>query len=267
MFAGPGLDADTYRVLEVAELIQQTGTYEMSRVPGYPLYEYLLALVYDPGTYGFTNGVSAAATAVSAVFLALILRRLAVPMAIWIAFAFTMVPVVYANSVVTMDYMVALALVLASTYFVLTGKAVAGGILLGLATGVRLTSVVMLLPLAVLMYDTAFNATYFRRLTIFGLSCVGVAAMCFLPVYLRYGIEFLTFHDNIAYPSQKRLIYLGLTKVWGSFSIFGWILTILGGLAVIVTGRIKDTTRRNTILILASSLVIILYGGLFLRLP
>jgi len=68
MFAGPGLDADSFRVLEVAEIIQKTGRYEVSRFPGYPVYEYLVAMVYVPGQYGLTNAISAAATSLCLYF-------------------------------------------------------------------------------------------------------------------------------------------------------------------------------------------------------
>ncbi len=229
IFAGPGLDADTYRVLQVAKIIQDTGIYEVSRFPGYPIYEYLLALVYYSENFLMTNGISAISTAVGAVFLALILRRSKVPMAELIAFGFSLIPIVFNNSVVTMDYLPALALVVASTYFVLTNKIITAGILLGLAAGVRFSSVFMLIPLCVLAFDSRNVAISLKRIMVLCFFGIGVTGVCFLPVIARYGMGFVKFSDIVAYPSFERLVMLGYSRVWGSFSIFGWIIFFAAG--------------------------------------
>ena len=66
-------------------------------------------------------------------------------------FALAFTPQVYINSSNTTDYVWALAFILGSLYFVLLGRPLMAGILLGLAIGSRITSGAMLLRLGVLL--------------------------------------------------------------------------------------------------------------------
>ena len=85
-------------------------------------------------------------------FFAIILRYFRIKHYLLLTLAFALTPVVYVNSVNTMDYMIALAFVLGSTYFVMVHRPLAAGMFLGLAIGSRITSGAMLLPLTLWIF-------------------------------------------------------------------------------------------------------------------
>lgn len=137
--AGYGSDPDGYRVVAAARAIAQTGDYHASRLPGYPVYETLSVLTAHSAPW-VSNAVTALFSAAAFVLFALILRYFKVRAAILLAAGFAMTPVIYLNSCCTMDYVPALALMLAATYALLRNHWAVAGLCLGLATGCRITS-------------------------------------------------------------------------------------------------------------------------------
>src|SRR5580658_9355025 len=69
--AGYGLHADNWRVALAARHISETGVYEASRMPGYPVQEYVCSLFWRTGPWGL-NFLDALFCAAAAVFFALI---------------------------------------------------------------------------------------------------------------------------------------------------------------------------------------------------
>jgi hypothetical protein len=71
---GYGEHADGWRVARTAKVWAETGVYEPSRVPGFPIHEGLAALVWRWRAVGL-NGLSAVASATACVLFALYARR------------------------------------------------------------------------------------------------------------------------------------------------------------------------------------------------
>lgn len=179
LFGGYGADGDAWRVAQTAQMLWQTGSYEVSRFPGYPLYELLLTPVIALG------GAVASNTATLLVFLCSILlfRRI---LNIWetphrdltlVIYAF--LPLLWKNSAVTMDYLWGLTAILGAVLFLLRGQHLAAGIALGLAAGFRPTHIVFVLPLLLLIPSSKKSSG-----TLFVSTAAGVALLCFLPAFL-----------------------------------------------------------------------------------
>lgn len=219
-FLGPGLgaDADAWRVYLAGRSIAETGAYTASRLPGYPVIEYVTALAWP---YGYTtlNALTALMSAVAVAFFALTLRRLGART--WWAgtAALAFVPVMFVHSIVLMDYAWAVAFMLGALYFAVRGRLWPAGALLGLAIGCRLTSAAALIPLSVMAWAGSADltasdsagppsgrspgrspATCLRDTAILAGTAVVVAALLFLPVIVRYGPSLLTFVESDATP-------------------------------------------------------------------
>jgi hypothetical protein len=130
--SGYGSDPDGYRVVIVARQIAHGGGYEASRLPGYPVYEYLTALSAWHAPW-VSNAVTALFSTAAFVFFALIARELGVRRYLLIALALAMTPVIYISSCCTMDYIPALAGQLAASYALLRGRPALAGLLLGIS--------------------------------------------------------------------------------------------------------------------------------------
>jgi hypothetical protein len=262
-----GLDPDAWRVALAAEHLASTGEYVASRFPGYPVHEIGSALVWS-GTAFSLNAVTVLLSGVAAGFFGLVLRHLDVRAYGVGAVAFALTPVVFLNSVVTMDYMWSLAFVLGALYFVLTDKSVIASIFLGLAIGARLTAAVMWLPLTWLLYRCPPSGARvdgarmdgWGEVLRFTVIAVGVAGLCYAPVLATYGLSFLRFYDG-ALPLRIVLHHATL-EVWGLVGFFA-VVAAVGWVAV--RGRtLSDRLRTVEQALLAG---IGLYVIVFLRLP
>lgn len=267
-FLGPGygIDPDAYRVISAARSIR-SGVYVASRLPGYPAHECITALLL-PGGPRLINGATALMSAVAT--LALVQIGLHMRMSTWascmlgLAFGFT--PVVYRNSVCSIDYVWAIALVLLAVERTLRSRAITAGILLGLAIGMRITSGAMLLPLLLLLRSVS-RERFWRAATELVASALSVGALCFAPVFATYGPSFFDYYSIGKPATVARLVELGTTEVWGSMGLLAWLL-IFAALAFHhgrVSSSLRDASTRLRLgaLLLACALPI----AAFLALP
>jgi hypothetical protein len=268
--AGYGLEPDSYRVINTARHIAQTGEYIASRPPGCPLFEYLMAITPAKASPLFSNGLTAVFSCIAFLLFALILRQFRISQYLLLTSAFAFTPVVYVNSTNTIDYMYTTAFVLGSTYFVLVHRPFVAGICLGLAIGCRITSGAMLLPLALLMFLEEKTLISGKRFLIFSATALMIGGICFLPGVHRYGLGlFLLDKQQTACqpPSMYILLKRGVLDVWGVPASLG--LLGLCSLVPFISQNIRVSlmqphARRGLIL---SSLVVVLYVVAFLLIP
>src|ERR1700722_15874342 len=216
--SGYGSDPDGYRVVIVARQIAHSGVYEASRLPGFPAYEYLTALSAWSAPW-VSNAVTALFSVASFVLFAMIARELGVRRYLLLALAFAMTPVVYLSSCCTMDYMPALAGQLAATYALLRRRPVLAGVLLGLGMGCRITAGALALPLCLWILLSSARAGALRQCLRFGITLLLTAALCFVPVWRRYGADFFSFYDNDWYPPFDVVFARALPLVWGALGL------------------------------------------------
>ena len=118
-----------------------------------------------------------------------------------------------------MDYMWALSFILFTWYFLVRGKYLTAGIMMGLAIGSRLQTMLFLIPFLYLLISIRADR---RNILFFMLSCLLISSVLFLPIYITYGIAFL--HQ---YPPHTTVLQIGyqVIKNFGLPSII--ILAIL----------------------------------------
>ncbi len=161
------------------------------------------------------NGITALFSGFAAGFLALSGNKLGYRAPILGAMIFAFTPVIYINSVNSMDYIWAIAFILGSLYFALSDRATLAGLLLGLAIGTRITSIVILLPLIlVLTYRDAERKDMVRL----PLIAVALGSLFYLPALSVYGAGFLKHHVGARIPLVG-ILANATTGVWGWFGL------------------------------------------------
>jgi len=227
--AGYGLHADNWRTALAARHIAETGVYEYSRAPGYPVQEYVCSWFWKTGPVGL-NLLDALFCTAAALFFALICIEYGVA-DWWLAgFALAFVPILYVNSVSSKDFPWALAFLLAAWWCALRKKPLLTGLLLGLAMGCRITSGAAALPIALILIDGAENRVALRRVLVAGLVSAVLVIGAFVPVYGRYGFGFFDFYAEHAFPGPLQIAARMTLEVWGLLGLAGVAIALLAGL-------------------------------------
>ncbi len=267
LFQGYGLDMDSWSVATVARNISSTHQFEVSRFPGYPVQEFICSFFYNGFPFRL-NLLTSVISTIGFVFFAMTLRVWRFKSVFLAASALAFVPIVYINSVTTIDYLWALAFALVSLYFVASNKPLLAGLFLGIAIGCRITTGAMLLCYSMMLIRPYGVKRNILRIAGFVLVTCITAGLIFLPVYLKYGISFLTYYD-IPYPSLFKIFYRFTVETWG---IIGFIGLIIGVVLLFFSPPAK--ARRylfprsiNEKYIIAWLIAIDLYIIAFLRLP
>jgi hypothetical protein len=254
---GYGTDPDAWRVAMTAEHLLSEHEYFPSRLPGYPLHEFLTAGLVRGGWVATNLSTVLVSLAGVYVFAALV-RELKLPNKGVLTVAFAFAPLLWINSVMTMDYMFALTFVLA-TYLALLKKApIAAGLCLGLAVGFRLTSAWMLLPFVLYLW----RDKRLGELRSFIVPAVAVGLAAYTPVLMKYGFAFLNFYDQPVAIEEliKRLGKDGLGIIGGLAVLIGLVLSV---------GRLRklpaDIVANANVLLWCAAIAVL--GLSYLRLP
>jgi hypothetical protein len=176
--------------------------------------------------------------------------------ALVLGFAFT--PLLWINSVMTMDYMWALTFILAAYLALIYRAPSLAGLLLGVAIGFRFTSLIMLFPFWLLLIRSGRRSDL-RPLT--WMTFI-VTLLAFSSVYTTYGLNMLNFYDQ-SVPVEEFIKRLGKDG-----------LGIIGGLAVLTAiavslPRLRRFPRdlRDDAHVLTWTAAIIAVFWSYLRLP
>ena len=191
--AGYGTDTDTWKFACAIREIATTGRYTVSRLPGYPLMEWLCTPFAHWGAWA-PNTLSALAAAACAWLAARLFARHGVRDALLAGAAIVCVPAAWIASTSSIDYLWALAFVLAAWTDAADGRAARAGLWLGMATGARMTSAPLLLPLVWLAWHAADGPRVRRVLTLAGVAAL-VSVAWYVPSWVRYGWTFLSYSE------------------------------------------------------------------------
>ena len=101
---GYGTDPDAWRVVMTAQHLWDKGQYFPSRLPGNPLHEFVVALLL-PGGWLLTGFATMTVSLVGVYVFGRILKQLSLPMPGLMTIGFAFTPLLYINSIATMDYM------------------------------------------------------------------------------------------------------------------------------------------------------------------
>jgi len=260
IFEEYGTDPDAWGVVFAARMISaRGGGYYVSRFPGNPLQEYTYSLLWRGGPL-VLNGMTALLSGAAAAFLVLSVKKLGGQLPLLTGLAFACIPVVYINSVNSMDYLWAECFVLGSLYFLLKDRAIVSGLFLGLAIGTRITSAAMFLPLGILLFVRSRRKLEVVR---FVLTALAVGGTCFLPAFQKYGTSFLKFSEFQKMPLTT-VVKLITLDIWGLCGLF-----VLGVLSIYLLYRVLKPRRVKNIPPHWGiwAMVIGLYSVIYLRLP
>jgi len=265
---GYGLDVDAWRAAGVGRDIFHSGHYILSRAPGHPVQELIYALLWNTG-YFIMNGLTAIISVIAVFFFVLILRELGFKKVYLPALAFALTPVIFINSVNTLDHIWALAFIIAGMYFVMRNKPVSAGILLGFAGGCRLTSLLMIIPFFILLYLSSDSKINIRNLFKFTVSAGITSIVLFLPVIFRYGFDMFDVHQS-GFPGISFIAYRIFITVWGLIGICAVITAcIIQFYFTVFSGKNKHYSipKWGGLFDVSLFLVIILYSISFALLP
>ncbi|CAN5557410.1 hypothetical protein BH11BAC1_BH11BAC1_23110 [soil metagenome] len=221
---GYGLDGDSWSVAITARDISQTGSYAVSRFPGYPVQELICSLFYN-GYAWRLNLLTAIISTIGILFFALTLKTWKFKYVFLASAALAFVPIIYINSTTTIDYVWALSFLLISLYSVSRYNAIMAGIFLGLAIGCRITSGAMLIPYAVMILQTGERKENILRLLKLSLTTIITAALLFYPVYSKYGGQFFMYYD-LPYPSISKVLYKFFIETWGLVGLLALFISV-----------------------------------------
>src|SRR5688572_26485736 len=202
-----------------AQSTVENGRYEVSRLPGHPLQEFIY-LLNPYGSYFYYNLLAAVFSTIAVIFFALILKKLDIRGYIPGALALAFTPVFYTSSTYTIDYTWSLAFILASFYFLLCKKLIASGILLGMAVGCRITSGAMLIPFSILLFDgLRIRKENLEAVLKMALPAILTSGLLFIPILNRYGPGFFMYYDQFDYPPLTKVFYKDTIGVFGLVGI------------------------------------------------
>ena len=224
--AGYGTEEDSWGIAVAAHNTMASGIFEASRLPGHPVQELIYSAIWGAGPLVF-NLLSAVFSTIAVMFFVLFLKTLGFKKYFLAGLAFAFTPVVYIASTYTIDYMWTCALIFISLYFLIKQRIGLAAIILGLAIGCRITSVVLLLPFSIILLD--FKIPYFniKKILLLWLSTTVIGILCYLPVIDVYGINFFTYSDQFPYPTLEKVFYKASFGVWGLLGILAILLCCL----------------------------------------
>lgn len=265
--AGYGIDPDAWRVANSSHVIAAKHEYMASRLPGYPIQEIVYSFFWNKQPE-FFNIVTAFLSALGMASFALTLKKIGCRDSTLTTFALACTPVVYINSVNSMDYLWALSFVLGSLYCVVASRPLWAGILLGIAVGCRITSGAMAIPFSMIILNAQTEKNLpLKEITKFLAGTLVVGAIAFLPVMIKYGTGFFTFADG--YPSFGEIMRRATIEVWGIVGVIVLLIAIVVSVfhRKVINNRTSFVRYVPPQYVAASMIAILLYVVAFLRLP
>lgn len=264
IFLGYGSDADSYLVVDSGRRLLNEQVYQPSRNPGYFLFESMTGVLSRLGGSVLSNAATLGAGVASLLLFLRICRRLDVPRPHLLGVLFVLHPVFWTNATCTMDYVWALALLLAGCLLLLRGAYVAAGIVLGLAIATRSTSVV---AVAVLLgYALLARPGVRGRVALAGVIAVAVGALFYIPPFRQAGYSPAFMAPMIGGAELWTLKLRVARFVYKNIYYWGLLATLLLPVLALLAGRSwLDPARRR--LVLACAGIVAAYQVLFFKFP
>jgi hypothetical protein len=196
-----GADGDARRSVAAALRLATTGEYRPSRLPGNPLFEIVLAAIVPWGGPVASNLFSAVSYALCVAAFYRLARGGRHALLLTASFALT--PALLVNGASTIDYVPGLALLLWSYVALRDERTWLSAILLGLATGFRVTNLLFLVPLCLFLL---LRAAPPRRIFTFTGATVVLGLAAYVPVVESAGEKLLAMPPQSAPPLQYAVL-------------------------------------------------------------
>jgi hypothetical protein len=254
---GYGADPDAWRVALSADHLLSHAEYLPSRLPGFPLEELVTVPLVRAG-WIWTN-LSTVLVSLAGVYLfARLLAELKLPAKGVLTFAFAFTPLLWINSMITMDYMWSLALILGSYLALIRQRPLLAGVLVGLAIGFRLTA---FWPAFAFIF-WLWREKRLRAAVPFAGAMVVTSLVAYSPVLATYGLRMFNFYD-------AKVSLAGFLKLLGkdTLGVVGAV-AVLGGIALSLPRlkRLPADFLANSHVALWVAVPVLVFGS-FTRLP
>ncbi|UCD20343.1 MAG: hypothetical protein JSU64_04175 [candidate division WOR-3 bacterium] len=200
LFLGFGLDPDAWRIANTAFDLRHHLVYHASRFPGYPVPEFLNALIIDFG-YHATNSLTMLLSLLSALAFGRILREADNAEKGLLVLTYAFMPLVWINSTNTMDYMWSLSFIILTWLFITKERYVVAGLLLAMAAGSRAASAAFVIPFLYLIHSRGSARGPIAR---FVLTFLATSVFIYIPLLVTYGLSFIH-----RYPSHTGILQIG----------------------------------------------------------
>ncbi|MGH7623280.1 MAG: hypothetical protein ACREMU_13135, partial [Gemmatimonadaceae bacterium] len=254
---GYGTKPDAWRIALSGYWLWDRHEFFPSRLPGYPIPELAYAALFKGGWIA-TNSLTVFVSLVGVWFFARIVREIELPNPALIIVGFAFTPLLWINSMNTMDYTWALTFILGSYYFLLLDNDLAAGVMLGLAVGSRLPSAAMLVPFIAYMWRSGKR----DEIRTYIVSVIAVALVAFSPIIWKYGPSFLNFYDaKVGYREVIRLLAKDSLGLAGAAAIVIATIVSLPRLARLPGDFVRDKNVMTWVLAIVVAVIV------FTRLP
>ncbi len=262
IFMGPGSDPDSLRELGSGATLLWQHRYVLSRPPGYFPYEALCGILYALGGSAAANFATVAMSLVLLDSFLVVCERFEIPHRYLLATAMAIHPVYWASSTSTIDFIWALGCFFVGFRMLLNERRVAAAAMLGLAVGIRLSSILLAGP--VLVWELVERPRD-AKLWAIAVLATGIGAALYIPEFVASGNSFGFF-----------TYYLGawtLTDRLGRFiykNIYFWGLPatifLLALVPMMIRGLIGCDRKFSRIITLSVSIAFA-FEALFLKIP
>ena len=264
IFYGFGGDSDSHAVGRTAERLINELQYQPSRYPGYFTHEAFSSLLYFLGGSVGTNFGTLIMSLIAIYFFLLILKTFNIPHRYLLALFMAFQPIYFVNSSCTIDYIWALALLLAGYSVLLKKQTVLGGILFGLAVGARMSSCLFVLAVVIAHFIVGKDDKY--RTLFAGVIAAVTGALLYIPSFIYAGktMAFFTYYM----PDFNLSGYLG-RFVYKNIYFLGlqMFIAVIVSMPVIVRGFRKNRKEFDRLPVILSVLIIVFFELLFIKIP
>ncbi len=207
-----GIEGDAVRGVIAARGIWIVGAYIPSRLPGNPLFEYMLSVLTLVDGFYLTNLTVLLFFAAAVCALARLVRGKKHSTLLLTLFALT--PILLKNAVVTKDYIPGLAMILWSYCFARSGRLGWSSLFLALAVGLRISNAMFAVPLFIYLL---LEKRSFLSASIHTVSAVIVGLSFYSPIFAQAGWSMFTIPhggyyglDYVLFTGYKLLMLFGL---------------------------------------------------------
>lgn len=256
-----GAEGDAARSVEAADEFFSTGVYRPSRLPGTPLFEYLLAIVVPWGGHIASNLLVLTFYVVSVSVFSFLVRGRDANLLLTGTFALT--PILLVNAVTTVDYIPGLALMLCCYICATKNRYILASIFLGLSIGFRISNVLFVIPVSLFLL---LERRRIYEIIIFFFFSIFIGFVFYIPIFIRAGIHLFDFQLG-AFPGPyylSRVIYHAL-MLFGPLATIGILVVALANSKNIIQS-IKIFRFRSASFILELTTIVI-YAVLFMGHP
>ncbi len=262
IFAGPGSDPDSLRELRSGTTLLWQHRYVLSRPPGYFPYEALCGVLYALGGSVAGNFATMVMSLLALDSFLQICTHFEVPHRYLLTAMMAIHPVYWATSTSTIDFIWALGCCLIGFRLLLNDRYFSAATMLGIAVGIRLSSVLLAGPLLIWQL---IERPRDRKLWTTAIIATSIGAMLYLPEFIASGnsFAFLTYYIGAWTLTARlgRFIYKNV-YFWGlPATIF-----LLATSPLLLRGLIRCDPKFSRIIGLSASIVII-FEMLFLKIP